>query len=140
MTPEQNEARKKLLAARKRLRDAMADVAIMDEVSKPYREALAAAEAEAERARDEYDKLQPPASSGIARTEDMEKKAKKQTAAEEAGIKVGDKFETGIKKSKTFKVTSLSQGGKIVYDNRGNGQQIRISTLTRWRKVREFSK
>lgn len=67
----------------------------------------------------------------------MEKKTKKQTAAEEAGIKVGDKFEL---KSRQFKVTSISQGGKVAYDNRGNGQQIRISTLARWRKVHSFTK
>ena len=48
---EQTAARRTLLAARKRLRDAQADVAIMNEVSKPYREALAAAEVDAERAR-----------------------------------------------------------------------------------------
>ena len=63
----------------------------------------------------------------------------KKTAAEEAGIKVGDKFETGVKKNKTFKVARISQGGKIAYDNRGLGQQIRIGTLTRWRKVKEFT-
>jgi predicted nucleic acid-binding Zn-ribbon protein len=35
----------------------MADVAIMEEVTKPYREALAAAEAEAERARDDFNRV-----------------------------------------------------------------------------------
>ena len=35
----------------------MADVAIMEEVTKPYRDALAAAEAEAERARNEFSRV-----------------------------------------------------------------------------------
>jgi predicted nucleic acid-binding Zn-ribbon protein len=56
-TPEQRAARSALLRARKKLRDAMADVAIMEEVTKPYREALAAAEAEAERARDDFNRV-----------------------------------------------------------------------------------
>lgn len=56
-TPEQKAARSALLRARKKLRDAMADVAIMEEVTKPYREAPAAAEADAERARDEFNRV-----------------------------------------------------------------------------------
>ena len=55
--PEQKAARAALLRARKKLRDAMADVAIMEEVTKPYRDALAAAAAEAERARNEFSRV-----------------------------------------------------------------------------------
>lgn len=53
-TPEQKAARSALLRARKNLRDAMANLVIMEEVTEPYRDALLAAEAEAERAWNEF--------------------------------------------------------------------------------------
>ena len=56
-TPEQKAARAALLRARKNLRDAMANLVIMEEVTEPYRDALLAAVAEAERARDEFSRV-----------------------------------------------------------------------------------
>jgi hypothetical protein len=73
----------------------------------------------------------------------MEKKAKKQTAAEEAGIKVGDRFESGKRSIKTFQVDRISKGGRVAYDERRVCASTKlIATLAdiTWRKVREFTK
>jgi hypothetical protein len=77
----------------------------------------------------------------------MEKKAKKQTAAEAAGINVGDKFESGKRLIKEFQVDRISKGGRVAYDERrGKGvcaSTKLIATLAddiTWRKVREFTK
>lgn len=73
----------------------------------------------------------------------MEKK-RKPTAAEEAGIKIGDRFETGKRSIKTFQVDKISAGGRIVYDER-NGKgwcaaTKRVAILAdgaKWRKVED---
>lgn len=77
----------------------------------------------------------------------MENKAKKQSVAEELGIKVGDKFESGKRSIKTFQVDKISDGGRVAYDERlGKGWRAttkRVATLAddmTWRKVREFTK